>query len=207
MDLNLKNHWERIYQSKTFQELTWGQEIPQTSLDFIRSFNLPLEASIIDVGGGDSRLVDHLLDLGYNNITVLDISSQSLERAKQRLGKNADKIVWLEGDVRLFNCDDPYELWHDRAAFHFMVNEEDVKAYLHRAARCISKYMILGTFSNTGPARCSGLPVHQYNDWQLAQVFMEDFNKVSCINVDHVTPTGAIQNFTFCSFRKKSALF
>ena len=205
MDLNLKDHWERIYQSKAFQELTWAQEVPHTSLDFIRSFNLPLDARIIDMGGGDSMLVDHLLNLGYTNITVLDISAQSLERAKQRLGVEAYKVKCLAGDARTFVCERPYDLWHDRAAFHFLVTEEDVRNYLRMAGRCVSQFMILGTFSTTGPAKCSGLPVHQYSDHQLAHLFMEDFRKIKCINVDHVTPTKATQNFTFCSFRKKVA--
>jgi SAM-dependent methyltransferase len=205
MDLNLKDHWERIYQSKAFQELTWAQDVPHTSLDFIRSFNLPLDASIIDIGGGDSRLVDHLLELGYTDVTVLDISAQSLGRAKQRLGANAVKVKWLVGDVRTFVCERPYDLWHDRAAFHFLVTEEEVRNYLQMAGRCVSQYMILGTFSTTGPTKCSGLPVHQYSDQQLAQLFMEEFNKIKCINVDHITPTNSIQNFIFCSFKKKAA--
>lgn len=205
MDVTLKDHWEKIYQSKAFQELTWAQDVPHTSLDFIKSFNLPLNASIIDVGGGDCRLVDHLLEFGYTDITVLDISAQSLERARQRLGGKADTVKWLVGDVRTFTCEHPYDLWHDRAAFHFLVTEDDVKNYLQMAGRCVSQYMILGTFSKTGPTKCSGLPVQQYSDLQLAQLFMQEFRKIKCINVDHVTPTKAIQNFTFCSFRKKAA--
>jgi SAM-dependent methyltransferase len=206
MDINLRSHWDKIYQSKAFHDLTWAQEVPRTSLDFIKGFNLPLDSSIIDIGGGDSRLVDHLLTLGYTDVTVLDISAQSLGRAKQRLGADAAKVTWLIGDVRTFVCEKPYDLWHDRAAFHFLVTEEDVKNYLLMAGKCVNQFMILGTFSTTGPTKCSGLPVHQYSDQQLAQLFMGDFHKIKCINVDHITPAKAVQNFTFCSFKKiKSA--
>jgi SAM-dependent methyltransferase len=205
MDLNLKDHWEKIYQSKAFRDLTWAQEVPHTSLDFINSFNLPLNASIIDIGGGDSRLVDHLLKQGYSDITVLDISVQSLERARQRLGKDADKVKWLVGDVRTFVCEKPYDLWHDRAAFHFLVTDEEVRNYLTMVRNCVSEYLVLGTFSTSGPTRCSGLPVHQYSDEQLVQLFMEGFSKIKCINVDHITPVKAVQNFTFCSFKKIKA--
>jgi SAM-dependent methyltransferase len=205
MDISLKTHWDKIYQSKAFQELTWAQEVPRTSLDFIKSFNLPLGASIIDIGGGDSKLVDHLLELGYTDVTVLDISAQSLERAKQRLGADASKVKWLVGDVRTFVCEKPYDLWHDRAAFHFLITDEEVRGYLNMVRNCVSGYMVLGTFSMSGPTRCSGLPVHQYNDEQLVQLFMEGFSKIKCINVDHITPAKAVQNFTFCSFKKIKA--
>ncbi len=205
MDQHLKTHWEKIYEAKASHELTWAQEVPETSLDFIRSFNLPKTASIIDIGGGDSRLADHLLKEGYTDITVLDISEQSLERAKLRLGEDALRIKWIVGDVRKVRCEHPYELWHDRAAFHFLITEEDVRNYLGKVRNCVKGYMILGTFSTTGPTKCSGLPVHQYSDDQLTRLFMEGFSKIKCINVDHVTPTKAVQNFTFCSFRKKAA--
>lgn len=205
MDPNLKSHWNRIYAAKASHELTWAQEVPQVSLDFIASFDLPKNARIIDIGGGDSKLVDHLLKLGYSDLTVLDISEQSLERAKKRLGEDAIKIKWIVGDVREFSCDRSYDLWHDRAAFHFLVSEEEVRTYLKMVGRCVSGYMILGTFSITGPTKCSGLPVHQYSDEQLTKLFMEEFSKVRCINIDHITPAKAVQNFTFCSFRKKVA--
>jgi SAM-dependent methyltransferase len=205
MDQDLKTHWERIYEAKAFHELTWAQEVPETSLDFIRSFNLPKTARIIDIGGGDSRLVDHLLKEGYTDITVLDISEQSLDRAKLRLGEDALKVKWIVGDVRAFRCEHPYDLWHDRAAFHFLITEEEVRSYLTMVRNCVSGYMVLGTFSTSGPTRCSGLPVHQYSDEQLAQLFMEGFSKIRCINVDHITPAKAVQNFTFCSFMKIKA--
>jgi 2-polyprenyl-3-methyl-5-hydroxy-6-metoxy-1,4-benzoquinol methylase len=205
MDLSLKTHWNKIYDAKASHELTWAQEVPQTSLDFIRSFNLPKNAGIIDIGGGDSRLVDHLLKDGYSNITVLDISEHSLERARQRLGEAALNIRWITGDVREFTCEHPYELWHDRAAFHFLITEEEVRSYLNMVRNCVSGYIILSTFSTTGPAKCSGLPVHQYSEDQLTRLFMENFSKIRCINVDHITPAKAVQNFTFCGFKKKAA--
>ncbi|HLO83309.1 MAG TPA: class I SAM-dependent methyltransferase [Chitinophagaceae bacterium] len=205
MDINLKSHWNRIYEAKASQELTWAEEVPATSLEFIHSFELAKTARIIDVGGGDSKLVDHLLQEGYTNLNVLDISEQSLQRARQRLGDNAKRVTWINSDIREFRCDQPFDLWHDRAAFHFLTHEEDIMSYLNMVRHCVKGYMILGTFSATGPNKCSGLPVKQYSDLQLTEQFMEGFKKIRCVNVDHITPAKAVQNFTFCSFSRNAA--
>jgi SAM-dependent methyltransferase len=202
MDLSLKSHWNKIYEAKASNELTWAEEVPATSLEFIHAFQLPKNARMIDVGGGDSKLVDHLLREGYTDLTVLDISEQSLQRARQRLGNHADRVTWINGDIREFRCEQPFDLWHDRAAFHFLTSEEDIRSYLNIVRHCVRGYMILGTFSAAGPTQCSGLQVKQYSDVQLTEQFMESFKKIRCVNVDHVTPSRAIQNFTFCSFRK-----
>ena len=201
MELTLKNHWDRIYQTKQPKEVSWTEEMPVTSLAFIHSFGLEKNASIINIGGGDSRLVDYLLEEGYTDITILDISEKSLERAKSRLGDKSKKVNWVVCDIKSFQPKRKYDLWHDRAVFHFLTTIEEIRAYLSIVRSCVNGHMIVGTFSKSGPDKCSGLPVKQYNDVQLADLFMEGFHKIKCIEVDHNTPIQTKQNFTFCSFR------
>ncbi len=204
-DFDRKVHWENIYQTKDFKEVSWYQARPHTSIDFIRQSGLPLNAGIIDVGGGDSLLVDHLLDMGYSNLTVLDISEAALDRARKRLGPKAESVKWIVADVGSFVAEEVYELWHDRAAFHFLTDEQDIAHYVRNAAKAIAPggIMVLGTFSDQGPTRCSGIEIRQYSGEALAKRFEEDFEKQSCTTLDHSTPSGKIQNFTFCSFRRK----
>jgi trans-aconitate methyltransferase len=130
MIFNAKEHWDNIYQTKQPHEVSWTQQIPELSLQMIDHFHLPLTASIIDVGGGDSKLVDFLIAKGYRNITVLDISSRAIERAKQRLGEHADKVKWIVSDVLNFSSDQSFELWHDRAAFHFQTTHKNIKSWM-----------------------------------------------------------------------------
>src|SRR5450631_1793514 len=130
MDKNIKNHWEKIYETKSPEQISWTQNVPKTSLDFIHSFGLTKTAKIIDVGGGDSKLVDYLLDEGYENITVLDISDKALDRAKTRLGENAKKVKWIASDITEFQPDTAYDVWHDRATFHFLTTHEQILRYL-----------------------------------------------------------------------------
>ncbi|TKC63554.1 class I SAM-dependent methyltransferase [Pedobacter hiemivivus] len=197
-----KAHWEYVYASKQPEEVSWTQDIPQTSLDFINSFNLPKSASIIDIGGGDSKLVDCLLDLGYDNITVLDISAKALEKAKGRLGVRAEKIKWIVSDITDFNSSEKYDVWHDRATFHFLVNAEQIGKYLDSARKSVKGYLVIGTFSANGPKKCSGLEIRQYSEEQLDFQLSDGFQKLHCIVEDHVTPFDTIQNFLFCSFKK-----
>ena len=200
-----KNHWENIYQTKALNTVSWYQEKPSTSLAFFEEFKVAKNAKIIDIGGGDSFLADHLLALGYQDITVLDISESALERAKKRLGKNASAIKWIVADIATFNPSESYDFWHDRAAFHFLNQEKDIQNYIQIAAKSIrnSGIMIVGTFSETGPTKCSGIEIKQYSQQSLAEKFQEFFEKIRCFTTDHTTPSGSIQNFTFCSFRKK----
>jgi cyclopropane fatty-acyl-phospholipid synthase-like methyltransferase len=201
-----KTHWETIYSTKKPEEVSWTQEIPKTSLDFIHSFNLPKNAAIIDIGGGDSKLPDYLLSEGFNNITVLDISEKALERAKIRLGANADKVKWIVSDILEFQPTEKYDLWHDRAAFHFLTTPEQIEDYLDIASNAIneSKYIITGTFSKEGPLKCSGLEIKQYDEKALAEILTRKFEKIKCITEDHTTPFNTTQNFLFCSFKRKS---
>jgi trans-aconitate methyltransferase len=205
MELRLKQHWETVYQTKEPNELSWTQEKPQTSLEFIRSFNLPKTASIIDIGGGDSHLAECLLEEGYNDITVLDISAASLEKAKKRLGSKAEKIRWIVSDIKDFAPDRKYDVWHDRATFHFLTTEEEIKSYLTIVRNSTKGYLLVATSSPSGPKKCSGLQIKQYSDDQLAKIFMEGFQKIRCVSVDHITPFQTKQNFTFCSFRSLAA--
>lgn len=202
MDNKRKEHWEIVYGTRQPHEVSWTQEVPKTSLDFIRGFQLPLSAKIIDVGGGDSRLVDHLLDEGYRDITVLDISEKALERARTRLGERAGMVRWIASDITEFQPDDTYECWHDRAAFHFLTDARDVDTYLSTARQSVTGYMVIGTFSEEGPRRCSMLDVRQYSEPELQERLQEGFRKIRCINEVHVTPFDTWQHFLFCSFRR-----
>lgn len=183
--------------------MSWTQAVPKTSLQLIHSFNLPKTASIIDIGGGDSNLADFLLDEGYENISVLDISAGALERAKKRLGESAEKITWIVTDITAFAPTANYDIWHDRAAFHFLTSPEQIDKYVQIATRAVTGYMAIGTFSNNGPKRCSGLDVKQYDEGELTATFNDAFEKIECLIEDHITPFNTKQNFLFCSFRRR----
>lgn len=198
---DIKAHWETVYSTKQPQEVSWTQDVPQTSLDFIHSFNVPKSAPIIDIGGGDSRLVDYLLQEGYENVSVLDISAQALERAKARLGDQAFKVNWIVSDVTEFHPPQNYAVWHDRATFHFLTTPSQVTRYLATARSAVDGYMAIGTFSEQGPKKCSGLDVRQYTEEELQHQLLDGFRKIRCITEDHITPFNTRQNFLFCSFK------
>lgn len=199
-----KEHWEKIYATKQPEEVSWTQPVPQTSLDFIHSFDLPKSASVIDVGGGDSKLVDCLLEEGFENITVLDISQHALDRAKERLGEKAEKVKWVVSDITQFQPTTTYDVWHDRATFHFLTTDDQIVKYLStvKAATTQNAYLTFGTFSTDGPTKCSGLTIKQYDETTLTAELNKDFDKIRCITEDHTTPFNTKQNFLFCSFRK-----
>jgi len=200
-----KEHWDRIYRTKELTEVSWFQPVPQVSVDFIKDYNLPINAQIIDIGGGDSMLVDHLLDMGYSNISVLDISEAALEKAKQRLGARAEQVKWITTDVITFKPIEQYDLWHDRATFHFLSDEGEIRSYLDTAHESLVQggMLLLGTFSEQGPDRCSSLRVTQYSEQTMTDLLMPRFEKLRCITTDHRTPFGTTQNFVFCSFSKQ----
>ena len=199
-----KKHWENIYQTKELEDVSWFQPTPETSLDFFKQFKVPTSAKVIDIGGGDSFLVDHLLDLGYQDISVLDISSAAIERAKKRLGDKAKQVKWIVADVATFKPTEKYDFWHDRAAFHFLTDEQEISNYLETAEQNINStgVMVIGTFSEQGPKKCSGIEIKQYSEATMTDRLKKVFKKIKCITVDHKTPSGNIQNFVFCSFRK-----
>ncbi len=203
-NLDRKKHWENIYQTKNLKDVSWYQPTPTTSLDFLKQFNISTTAKIIDIGGGDSFLVDHLLDLGYTDLTVLDISASSLDRAKQRLGDWATKVKWIVADAATFKPTEQYDFWHDRAAFHFLTQEQEITNYIDTIQKSIKPtgVLVIGTFSEQGPKKCSGIEIKQYSETTMTNRLKKFFEKVKCITVDHLTPFDTIQNFIFCSFKK-----
>lgn len=205
MQLNVQQHWDKIYNNKSAGEVSWFQRYPKTSMDLLALFDLPLTANIIDVGGGDSYFVDALLQKGYQNIWVLDISAGAINKAKQRLGDNAAKINWIVCDVTEFVAPVQFDLWHDRAAFHFLTSPEKIYAYVSIAENAVKKngYLIVGTFSENGPTKCSGLEIKQYSEASMSARFEIAFSRINCMQEDHITPSGVIQNFLFCSFKKR----
>nr|WP_315130533.1 class I SAM-dependent methyltransferase [uncultured Flavobacterium sp.] len=202
MDTERKKHWETVYETKSPNEVSWTQEIPKTSLDFIKSLGLSKTAKIIDIGGGDSKLVDFLIEEGFENISVLDISKKALEKAKIRLGDKAQKVNWIISDITEFAPNTTYDVWHDRATFHFLTTPEQISKYIETARKSITGYLIIGTFSENGPKKCSGLDIKQYNEITLTDELKTGFEKISCVTEDHKTPFETTQNFLFCSFKK-----
>lgn len=197
-------HWEHIYQTKNSKEVSWYQEKPETSLAFLEKFKVPKDAKIIDCGGGDSYFVDNLLALGYQNITVLDISEKALKRAKERLGSQSNKVKWIVADVSSFQSSEKYDFWHDRAVFHFLQEDEATK-YLQIIKSNLnpSGHLVVGTFSENGPTKCSGIAITQYSENTLGQAIEKYLKKIYCFTVDHLTPSKSIQNFVFCSFQNQ----
>ena len=197
-----RDHWNSIYDKKSPEELSWTQEIPLTSLEFIKSFDLPKTAKIIDIGGGDSKLVDFLIKEGYTDITVLDISEKALEKAKSRLGNNSEKVKWIVSNVTDFTPSVKYDVWHDRATFHFLTTYENITKYIATASEHVKGYITIGTFSDKGPDKCSGLEIKKYSEEELENTISKDFIKLKCKTEDHTTPFNTVQNFLFCSFKK-----
>lgn len=202
MDNTQKQHWEKVYETTHPGQESWTQEVPKTSLDFIHSFGLSKTAKIIDIGGGDSKLADYLLEEGFENITVLDISAKALDKAKQRLGEKAKKINWVVCDITAFEPDTTFDVWHDRATFHFLTTSDQVAKYMNTARNSVSGYLTIGTFSENGPEKCSGLPTRQYSEETLTNELKTGFDKIRCITEDHITPFNSTQNFLFCSFKR-----
>ncbi|KAB2916837.1 MAG: class I SAM-dependent methyltransferase [Bacteroidetes bacterium] len=202
--MDMKTHWETVYATKQPNEVSWTQERPQTSLDLINGLNLPESAAIIDIGGGDSKLVDCLLEAGYEDITVLDISANAIKRAQQRLGKDAEKVTWIVCDINEFKPTKTYDVWHDRAAFHFLTTPENIAAYIALTSKWVNEQLIIGTFSTEGPKKCSGLDITQYSKEELQHLFAANFTPQECFTINHTTPFNTVQNFVFCSFKHKA---
>ena len=175
----------------------------KTSLEFIHSFGLSKQAKIIDIGGGDSKFVDFLIEAGFQNISVLDISSAAIEKAKKRLGNKAHKVNWIVSDITAFEPSETYDVWHDRATFHFLTTKPEIEKYLETARKSVTGYLIIGTFSENGPIKCSGLDIKQYSENRLTAHFNNGFEKLHCVIEDHITPFETTQNFLFCSFKKR----
>ena len=203
MENAIKKHWETVYETKNPNQVSWTQEIPKTSLNFIHSFNTNKNAKIIDIGGGDSKLVDFLLDEGFQNITVLDISQKAIEKAQLRLGEKAKKVNWIVSNITDFKPTTQYDIWHDRATFHFLTSQEQINKYLEIVKNAVSGYLIIGTFSENGPLKCSGLEIKQYSKETITELFQSEFQVLEYFTEDHLTPFDTTQNFIFCSFKKR----
>ena len=201
---NKKSHWENVFATKQPNEVSWTQEYPKTAIDYLENLHLSKTANIIDIGGGDSNLVDALLDKGYQNIWVLDISEFALERVKKRLGDKAHLIHWIVSDITEFKPEVKFDFWHDRAVFHFLTEEESNNKYVAIIGNSINQNgnFLLGTFSENGPLKCSGLEIKQYSENAMKQTFSENFQAVKCFTENHTTPFDTTQNFQFCGFKK-----
>ena len=199
----LKTYWEDVYRTKHSDQMSWTQRRPDTSLALIDDLHLPKNDPIIDIGGGESMLVDYLLQKGYTDITVLDISQTAIDHAKARLGPLSDRVTWIASNVLDFIPSRTYRVWHDRATFHFLTENKDIEKYVGIVGQSINEgNVILGTFSMTGPAKCSGLPVKQYDHSSLAEVFSQSFRLVKSFRVDHITPFNTSQSFIFSNLKK-----
>ena len=201
--MNTKEHWESIYKTKQPNEVSWTEQKPSVSLEFINKLKIPKTAKIIDIGGGDSKLVDFLLAQGYTDISALDISKTAIIRAKKRLGDKAKYVKWIISDILDFKPTEKYDLWHDRAAFHFQTEEDKINQYLNIIRNAVVGWSIIGTFSVDGPKKCSGLNIRQYDEAGLKYLLEKsEFKFLESKRIDHITPNGGVQNFIFCSFSK-----
>lgn len=197
--MSTKSHWEKIYSEKSPKEVSWTQEVPETSIEFFNDFKLSKTSPIIDIGGGESKFVDFLLAEGYQNISVLDISENALKRAKDRLGEKSKNIEWIVCDINDFNPKKKYALWHDRAVFHFLTSSVEINRYVENV-KLNSENFIVGTFSTSGPKKCSGLEISQYDKNLLSKLFEESMTIKKVEYINHITPFETTQNFIFCSF-------
>lgn len=198
------NHWNEVYKKKDENEVSWFQDFPKVSLEMIDELNLQTTAPIIDIGGGDSRLVDHLLSKGFSDISILDISEVALDKAKERLGEKAVNIHFIVSDITQFKPTEKYQLWLDRATFHFLTELDQVERYLRIAHDALEAggYLIISTFSKSGPEKCSGLNISQYSQEDLKNLFGRFFSNIKCLEDTHETPWGAKQDFVYCGFKK-----
>lgn len=199
-------HWQNVYATKGEAEVSWFQDRPTNSLDMIRAANPDHDAAIIDIGGGASRLVDALLQDGYRDIAVLDLSANALDAAKKRIGAAASKVDWIVADATAWRPAKTYGVWHDRAAFHFLTDPHDRAAYVERLRAAIASggHVIIATFAPDGPEKCSGLPVQRHDGASLAAELGPEFELVETRNEVHHTPWNSTQAFQFSRFRRRS---
>ena len=197
-------HWDAVYQDRDPTSVSWYQQNPARSLILIEETRLDSSEPIIDIGGGASRLVDRLLELGYTDVTVLDVAAAALRNARERLGEHAGDVAWIEGDVLEHPFDRRYAVWHDRATFHFLTDSDEQAAYGHQvsAAVVLGGHAIIAGFSPDGPETCSGLPVHRHDADSLTACLGSDFEPVVFHEEAHRTPSGERQHFLYGRFRR-----
>lgn len=188
--MDSKAHWEQVFTIKAENEVSWYQKVPHTSLELIEKLHLPKDTKIIDVGGGDSYLIDALLEKDYTNLYLLDISEQAIARAKKRLGAKATNVTYIVSKNIDLVTDEKFDVWHDRASFHFLTDVNEIKAYEALCNKNIADkgVLILGTFSESGPKKCSGLDITQYSAEKMNQFFSQNFDLLDSFTVDHQTP-------------------
>lgn len=202
--MDQKSHWETVYRTKRADELSWFQQEPTLSLDLIRRAVPDTSAHVIDIGGGVSTLVDGLLRAGYSNVSVLDLSVTALAQTRARLGDAAWRARWLEADVLTAALPEArVDLWHDRAVFHFLTKADDRHAYIAQVRRAVRHggYVLIATFADDGPTKCSGLSVARYSAQTLHGAFGEPFQLLKTVREQHVTPAGTRQSFVYCVCR------
>ena len=200
-----KNHWETLYETKQHNQVSWFQEHAELSLKFIRDTGVGTDAHILDVGGGASVLVDDLLDAGYHNLSVLDISAAALRAAKARLGTTASRVHWIEADITQLELPEAsIDVWHDRAVFHFLTNPQDRQRYVQTVQHAVKPggHVIIATFAEDGPLKCSGLDIVRYRPETLHHEFGAGFELLKSQNEHHHTPSGADQSFIYCYCRR-----
>ena len=200
-------HWQNVYTKKGENEVSWFQENPAPSLELIAQIGATPASAIIDIGGGASRLVDNLIDRGFEDVTVLDLSEAALDAAKERLGSRAAQVHWIVADATVWEPPKSYDIWHDRAALHFLTEDRDRAAYVARLERAlkVGGYAIIATFALDGPERCSGLPVMRYDPVSLGQTLGRAFQLVDARRHTRATPWGSDQSFQFSVFRHGSS--
>jgi ubiquinone/menaquinone biosynthesis C-methylase UbiE len=202
--MQTKDHWENVYKTKATDAVSWYQQYPERSLRLVRETGVPLDAPIIDIGGGASKLVDELLESGYSNLTVLDISAAALAAAQQRLGDRSESVKWIESDITVVSLPKQvFDVWHDRAVFHFLTSAADRKTYIEKVLHAIKPggHVIIATFAEDGPEKCSGLPVMRYSAEALSAELGEQFKLIKHEKEEHHTPFGTVQSFGYCYFR------
>ena len=199
-----EKHWEIIYETKKLNEVSWFQKKPLTSLSLIEISNINKDSKIIDVGCGKSFLIDNLLEKKYSKVSLLDISNNALKEVKSRTKNFPNSGVFYNSDILDFNPDANFDLWHDRAVFHFLTKNEEIDKYVNICEKNINKegILIIGTFSENGPVKCSGLEISRYSVKNLQSLFSNSFELVDQLNTNHTTPFETIQNFNFCKFKK-----
>jgi SAM-dependent methyltransferase len=202
-------HWERTYTEKTADQVSWYEPQPQRSVELIEATKLDHDAGILDVGGGAASLAARLLGMGYTDLTVADVSPAALAHAQSELGSDAARITWIEADIRSHDFGRSYDLWHDRAVFHFMVDAVDRDGYLDVLRKTLRPggHLILATFGPQGPTQCSGLPVERYGADDVQRVLGDDFELISSTLADHRTPSGRSQQFHYAHLRRRSNAF
>ena len=206
--MQTKEHWEKVYSTKAATQVSWFQEHAAMSLQLITRHNVPLSAAIIDVGGGASTLVNDLLDAGYRQITVLDLSGAALATAQARLGERASLVQWREANVLEVELPaQGFDVWHDRAVFHFLTTEQERQAYVQQVLRAVKPggLVIVATFAEDGPTQCSGLPVMRYDANDLHAQFGAPFATLGHEKESHMTPGGNEQKFVYCFCRRQGS--